>query len=148
MAVVDDSTAFVKKFNELFINCIDLFASANKNPFVSIKLNELKKKTLKATEATQDYAILRMYKEMIQKANKITAKDEKYFLTEDCKSFVATMAMKYTEDFGQCMRMVGILRDNYKDMTPESKESLKNNIVNMLGCSAKYAQQLQRNKLQ
>ena len=144
-----DTVDFVDKFNELFINCIDLFSDANKNPFVSIKLSELKKKTLKAITAAREYAILRMYKEMLAKNPNITSRDEKYFLTEDCKSFVMNMAMKYTEDFGQCMKMVGILRDNYKDnMQPPQREMLQNNIVQMLGCSAKFAQQLQKAKPQ
>lgn len=139
---------FVDKFNDLFTGCIDLFIKTNENPFVSVKLNELRKKTLKAISAARDYAILRIYNEILVKAPKITQKDEKYFLTTDCKSFVMTMAMKYTEDFAQCMKMVGILRDNYKSMTSEDKETIKNNIVQMLGCSAKFAQQIQKLKSQ
>jgi hypothetical protein len=139
-----DIHGYIKKFNELFLNCIDLFAEANNNPFVSLKLAELKRKTNKAIASTSEYAILRIYKEIIAKKDKITSRDEKYFLTEDCKSFVATMAMKYTENYNDCMRLVGFLRDNYKGMPTDKRDALQNNIVQMLGCSAEYALRIKK----
>jgi hypothetical protein len=112
---------------------------------ISLKLKELKSKILKSISVIPHFCIEKLYKDILDKKDKIIAKDEKYFLEEKCDSFVFNMSQKYDEQLDLCIEIVKNLRSLYiNKFDKNSKELITVIIIRMLGHSAVYMQEKQK----
>jgi hypothetical protein len=127
----------VKSFNKTFVDLLDLFITEEKSTWVSLKLKYLRAKTVSAVAKLDVYAINKLYKDIIEKKDKIVADDEKYFLQTDCTRFVFSMSQKYDEDLVDSLKLVGFLRTLYTAFSPARKNTTRALIKQLLSdCEA------------